>query len=217
MIKILYLGILSVTLLLIFGFTKPLSTLVPEGYVITERHYGDLNKDGVGDSVFIIKGTDSNRIVEDHYNHLKDRNRRGIMIFFKKDDHWELGIQNLDCFLSENEDGGVYFPPELDIRIDKSKLYIEYSHGRYGYWGYTFRLNGSDFELIGYDSSSTRGPVINSEISINFLTKKRLTKQNTNFRAETGGDEVFKETWDRIEIDHLIKLSEIEDFNELDI
>ena len=80
------------------------------------------------------------------------------------------------------------------------------------------RLNfqKSNFELIGYDSSSNRGPVTNRETSINFLTKKKLTKENTNENAE-GGDEIFKENWNDIEIDNLIKLSEIKDFDELDM
>ena len=48
------------------------------------------------------------------------------------------------------------------------------------------------------------------------MTKKKLTKENTNENAE-GGDEIFKENWNDIEIDNLIKLSEIKDFDELDM
>ena len=32
-----------------------------------------------------------------------------------------------------------------------------------------------------------------------------------------GGDEVFKETWEEIQIDKLVRLSEINDFLELDM
>ena len=39
---------------------------------------------------------------------------------------------------------------------------------------------------------------------------------NTNENPE-GGDEVFKETWQKINVDKLIQLSEIKDFDELDI
>ncbi|MBL6661227.1 MAG: hypothetical protein ISP70_07000 [Crocinitomicaceae bacterium] len=48
------------------------------------------------------------------------------------------------------------------------------------------------------------------------MTKKKLTKENTNEDAQRG-DEIFKETWENIEIDHLIKLSDIKDINELDM
>jgi hypothetical protein len=58
--------------------------------------------------------------------------------------------------------------------------------------------------------------VTNSTTSINFLTKRKQQKINTNENAQ-GGDEVFKETWKRIIIDKPVKLSEIKDFDELDL
>ncbi|WP_339697791.1 hypothetical protein [uncultured Marixanthomonas sp.] len=95
-------------------------------------------------------------------------------------------------------------------------MYVHYNHGRYGYWAYTFRFQNSNFKLIVFNSSSNRGPVVHIETSINFLTKKKLIKENTNKNAE-GGDEIFKETWNNVIIENLIKLSEIRDFDELDI
>ena len=192
---------------------KELSDFLPNGFVIFDKTFGDLNKDGNEDFVLIIKGTNKDNFVENQFNEKVDRNRRGIIILFKKNDHYEVAIKNYDCFASENEDGGVYFSPEMSIEISKGNLYVHYSHGRYGYWQYTFRYQNSDFELIGYDESNG-GPVTDSETSINFLSKKKQTKVNTNENAE-GGDEVFKETWDNIKVDRLVKLSEIKDFFEL--
>ncbi|MCJ7759138.1 MAG: hypothetical protein MUP24_13450 [Gillisia sp.] len=200
----------------LFGQTeqgKNPSDFLPKGNVIFEKINGDLNKDGLEDCVLIIKDTDKSRIIKDEYRGELDRNRRGIIVLFNKKDHYELAVKNYDCFSSENEEGGVYFPPELSIEINKGNLYIHYGHGRYGYWRYTFRFQSSDFELIGYDESNG-GAVINSETSINFLTKRRLEKVNEN--AE-GGDEVFKETWKNININRLIRLSEIKDLDELDM
>jgi hypothetical protein len=130
--------------------------------------------------------------------------------------NYELVIKSEDCFSSENEDGGVYFAPELGVEIKKSKLYISYSHGRYGYWGYVFRYQNSDFELIGYINSESQGPVVESETSINFSTKDKIVKVNTNPDAE-GGDEVFETSKTKISIDNLFKLSEIEDFDQIDL
>ncbi len=193
-----------------------LSSFIPKGYMEFEKYFGDLNKDGLIDCVVIIKKTDTINIVMNQFNEKVDRNRRGIIVLFKNEKGYQLADKNYDCFSSENEDGGVYFPPELWIEIKNKKLYIHFGHGRYGYWEYTFRFQNSNFELIGYHSSSNRGPVANTITSINFLTKKKLIKENTNENAE-GGDEIFKKTWYNIKIRKLIKLSEIKDFDELDM
>lgn len=190
------------------------SDFLPKGFVIYERIDGNLNNDNLEDCVLIIKGTDKNRIIKHEYRGELDQNRRGIIILLNKKNHYELAVKNYDCFSSENEDGGGYFQPELSFEINKNNLFINYGHGRYGYWRYTFRFQNSDFELIGYDESNG-GPVIDSETSINFMTKKKLEKENINENAG-GGEEVFKETWKNINIDKLIKLSEIKDFDELD-
>ena len=192
------------------------SDFIPKGYTEFEKYFGDLNKDGLEDCVLIIKKSDIANIVTNRFDKKVDRNRRGIVVLFKNKKGYELADKNYNCFSSENEDGGVYFAPELWINIENEKIYIHYGHGRYGYWEYTFRYQNSNFELIGYDSSSNRGPITMTETSINFLTKRKLVKKNTNENAK-GGDEIFKETWNNIEIDNLIKLSEIKDFDELDM
>ena len=150
---------------------KP-SDFIPKGYKEVERYLGDLNGDGKNDIVLIIKKTDKNRIVTNFAGQKVDRNRRGIIILFKSDRGYKSASKNYNCLTSENEEGGIYFPPELWIEIKKGKLYIEFLHGRYGYWQYIFRYRHSRFELIGYDASIDRGPIVNKYISINFLTNK---------------------------------------------
>lgn len=194
---------------------KKIADFVPAGYKVFQEIYGDLNKDGIADCVVIIKGTSKENVIVDEYRGKQDRNRRGIIVLFKENGNYVLAVKNDDCFSSENEDGGVYFPPELDVSIEKGKLYVHYGHGRYGYWAYTFRVKKTDLELIGYYGSDG-GAVTNSETSINFLTNKKLTKKNTNENAE-GGDEIFEETKEDIKRNKLIKLSEIKDFDELEI
>ena len=190
---------------------------LPKGYFVFEKINGDLNKDGIDDCVLIIKGTDKNQIITDEYTgELADRNRRGILVLFNKNGYYELAIKNYDCFSSENEDGGGSdFVTGLSVKIKNNNLFVHYYLPRYGYWKYNFRHQNSDFELIGYDAEFG-GAVIDSKTSINFLTKKKQEKVNTNENAE-GGDEVFRETWKNININRLIKLSEIEDFDSLDI
>lgn len=193
---------------------KP-ADFIPKGFVLFEKVTGDVNKDGVEDCVLIIKGTDKSKFVTDEHREKLDRNRRGIIVLLKQQDHYELAVKNYDCFSSEHEDGGVYYAPELWLEIKNSKLYVHYAHGRYGYWEYTFRYQNADMELIGYDASNG-GAVTESTTSINFSTKKRVDKVNINFNKEDA-DEVFKETWKDIKIGKLLRLSEIKDFDELDM
>ncbi|MCP2026301.1 tRNA nucleotidyltransferase (CCA-adding enzyme) [Flavobacterium sp. HSC-32F16] len=189
---------------------------VPKGYVIFDTIYGDLNKDNLDDLAFIIKGTDKSKVIQDEYRGQLDRNRRGIIVLLNKNEGYELAVKNYDCFSSENEDGGVYFAPELGVEITKGKLFVNYGHGRYGYWAYTFRYQNSDLELIGYDASSNQGPMVLTETSINFLTKKKITNENINRDAEDE-NEVFEKTETKISKSKLIKLSEIKDFDELEV
>lgn len=194
---------------------QDLAELVPEGFSIFDKIYGDLNKDGISDTVFIVKEINPDNIVDDEYQGKLDRNRRGIIIFLSENNTWKLAIKNMDCFSSENEDGGVYFAPELGVNIRKGNLYVNYGHGRYGNWGYTFRMKNDDFELIGYDSSDNYGPRVDRETSINFLTSKKLVRTNTNEGGEGNGDEVFEEEWTTVEAKALLKLSKIGDFDGL--
>lgn len=194
---------------------KDVTDFILDGNVIVEKIYGDLNKDGKDDCVVLTKETDKTKFVKDEHRGVLDRNRRGLIILIYKNGSYDVVLKNPSCFSSENEDGGVYYPPELSVEIKKGNLYINYNHGRYGYWSYTFRYQNSDFEMIGYDDSDNFGPRINSEVSINYLTKKKIIKVNTNENAE-GGDEVFEETIEKVNINQLTKLSEIKDFDGLD-
>lgn len=147
-----------------------------------------------------------------------DRNRRGIIVLLNKGDQYEIASKNLNCFSSENEDGGVYFAPELYFDIEKGNLIIGYGHGRYGSWSYTFRFRNGDMEMIGYDSYESRGPVPQSIVSINFLSKKKLIRDNEN-KNDDGDNytEKFIDTWENIKVEKLLRLSEIKDFDKLQI
>ncbi|WP_346984892.1 hypothetical protein [Chryseobacterium sp. POE27] len=196
---------------------KQPSDFVPKGFVIFDKIEGNLNNDGHKDYVLIIKGTEKDKIITHEYRGKLDRNRRGIIVLFKTEDgSYNKIVENKSCFSSENEDGGVYYAPEMDVSIDKNNLYINYMHGRYGYWTYTFKYRNNDFQLIGYDSSYNRGPIVQNETSINFLTGKKQFKDNINKDSEEDGDEVFKETWSTIDNRKPVLLSEIKDFDRLD-
>ncbi|WP_033133721.1 hypothetical protein [Acinetobacter sp. MN12] len=185
---------------------------IPAKYQLFEAIEGDLNKDGLKDVVLIVKATDPKALVEhEYYGHL-DRNRRGAIVLLNEKGKYKAVVSNLSCFSSENEDGGVYFPPELWMEIKNNLLRVYYSHGRYGYWSYLFRLEGNDLRLIGYDDSSNHGPLIQSQTSINFLTGKKVVRDNLSQDPEE--DPRFKETWSKIK-QPPIYLSKVKDFNDL--
>ena len=185
---------------------------IPAKYVLFEAIQGDLNNDGIQDLVLIVKATDPTQWVNHEYRGKLDRNRRGMIVLLADKGKYKPILSNLSCFSSENEEGGVYFAPELWLEINKGLLNVHYGHGRYGYWNYSFRLQNQDLRLIGYDSSSNHGPYVESETSMNFLTDKKVIRKNLN--EDPDGEPRFKETWSKAKVSP-IYLSTIKDFDEL--
>jgi hypothetical protein len=201
-----------------------LAKFIPAGYRFIEEVRGDLNGDGVDDYVLIIKATDKKMFVrrdeDDPKSKIVDRNRRGIMIFFKDGDDYKLVLENRKCFSSENEEPGGYFAPDLDVEIKKGNLYVSYGHGKYGGWTYNFRYRESEFELIGFDYYARNNCNDEKEISINFLTKKQLVRScpDKNNNEECGGcccANLSKEMWRNIIVKEPRLLRKIVDFDKL--
>mgnify|MGYP003592497632 CR=1 FL=1 len=186
---------------------------IPAKYVLFEAIQGDLNKDGVKDLVLIVKATDPKQWVNDEYRGKLDRNRRGVIVLLAEQGKYKKLLQNLSCFSSENEDGGVYFAPELDVSIQKGLFNINYGHGRYGDWSYSFRMQDHDLRLIGYDDSDNFGPYVQTQTSINFLTQRKIVRKNINQDLEA--EPKFKETSTQFN-QAPIYLSNIKDFDGLD-
>jgi len=197
-------------------FISKVDFKLPKDYKFFDKIHGDLNGDDLDDDVLFVKETDKEKIVVNRFDEEVDRNRRGILIYLTSKDKTVLAIENLNCFSSENEDGGAYIQPELSIDIENGKLHVQYGHG-YINWKYTFRYQNSDFELIGFDLNETSASLVNRAISINYLTKKKLIRENVNQNAKGNGDEIFEDTWEDIDIKELYRLSEITDFDELNV
>ena len=193
-----------------------ITDFIPKGYKLFEKISGDLNKDGLEDCVLIIKATRKDGFIKNSFDKVVDRNRRGIIILFTEKNGYKLASKNYNCFSSENEDGGVYFAPYLSIDIRNSKLFVHYAHGRYGYWEYCFRYQDSDFMLIGYESFGSQGPTVLGKVSINFLTGVRYDDDNVN-KYDDDAEEKFVRKVIKLKKEPLKKLSEIDDFDELEI
>ena len=183
----------------------------PSNFIVTDSIHGDLNGDKVPELILLIKDTKANKVVTDQFGEVVDRNRRGIII--QDGQHRKTILENLNCFSSENEDGGVYFPPELWINIEDQELSIHYSHGRYGYWIYTFMYRENAFQLIRYFSNSSRSPVIEKETKYDLIKGAIVTRTNTNQMAQTDGEEVYETEEISILVNEFIKLCEVTDFD----
>ena len=193
-----------------------ITDFIPKGYKLFEKISGDLNKDGLDDCVLIIKATRKDGFVKNSFDKVVDRNRRGIIILFTEKDGYKLASKNYNCFSSENEEGGVCCAPYLSIDIRNSKLFVHYAHGRYGYWEYCFRYQDSDFMLIGYESFGSNGPTVLGKESINFLTGVKYDDDNVN-KYDDDAEEKFVRKVTKLKKEPLMKLSEIDDFDELEI
>ncbi len=186
---------------------------IPRSYRLTEVITGDLNKNRKTDVVLIVKATDPAKWVNDEYQGKLDRNRRGIIVLVNENGQYKKIIQNLSCFSSEYEDGGVYYAPELLLSVEQGLLNVHYAHGRYGYWRYRFQLKEHDLQLVGYDNSDNFGPYINSQTSINYLTQRKLVRENINKNRDDDTPK-FKETWYKMN-QAPVYLSKIKDFDRL--
>ena len=187
---------------------------VPKGYSLFQQYKGDLNKDGKPDVVLMIKGTEKSKWVDDENRGRLDRNRRGLIILFKRKNGYEQILRNDTCFSSENEDGGIYDAPELELYIIKNTLHIYFAHGRYGCWNYIFRYQNNDFELIGYNHTRCIRCVTYYNLDINFSKRTRVYEENLN-ADDDEKEERFKVTKSKIRRKKLIKLSEIADIDKL--
>ena len=68
--------------------------------------------------------------------------------------------------------------------------------------------------MIGH-FHSYGGAIVEKEVSINFSTRKKKVRVNINENAQ-GGDEKYQVEWSTFKLENLIKLSDIQDFDNLD-
>jgi hypothetical protein len=200
--------ILMMTIIQMSVFAQQIGSQVPQdyippGYAINRTIEADFNNDGVNDYVIILKEERSTK--------------GGLMALLDKNNTYEIATKNLQCFEFE-KDGGVYFPPELSVEVSGGNLIILYDHGRYGSSSYIFKFRSSDFELIEFNRQDSRGPYIVEITSIDFLNRKKIIRKNT-YQPKTEYDmkEDFDDFLSDISIEHLIRLSEIDSFDNIDM
>ncbi|MCR5697336.1 MAG: hypothetical protein K6G73_10235 [Marinilabiliaceae bacterium] len=155
----------------------------------------DVNEDGLTDYLLSIQGTDPDGWGPYQYKEdsLVNKNARGFILVINKGDYFETDIRNNSCFPSDNEDGGVYFPPDLEISSAKNSLTVRYWHGRYGSWGYEFLYQNGNYVLISYSRSYSNGPLLEKSQYFDLVNNKLsiYKLQNDKYiddREEVGDD-----------------------------
>ncbi len=188
-------------LLLLFlaapSFAAPSDALarwVPEGWKVLANHAGDLNGDGIDDVVLVAEETNPANFMKQPEGSLGpatlNLNPRRLVILLRSSSGLEEVLRRDDLLPGENTEGMACLADPLangGVSIVGGNLVIELqdwrSCGSYGVVNekFTFRTQGSRFQLIGYDrSESSRSTGERSEYSTNYLTGKKKTTTGMN-------------------------------------
>lgn len=193
------------------------TSFVSENDKIVQTINADLNGDKKPDIIFLTQQNYEWLYRKDEDGNNVNLNRRGIIVALNHGNTYELIVNNPSCFYSDNEYGGNYFAPELDLQVENQQLFIHFSHGRYGYWHYKLALQKKKMIMVEYFNNYSRGPVIQEETIINFLSKTKIIDDNINKDTENDEDIKLVRSTSKININKLINLSQIEMFEELDM
>ena len=172
---------------------------LPNQTALYDAIKGDLNKDGIEDVVVVTQETFKEKFMpfsdgcdestkDDKWCQIVNKNRRGVVILLSNGDKYEAIVTKRDIFESPNEDGGVYYPPELAIEIKNSELKFFYGHGRYRHWEYVFALDEKDFKLVRYFGSDNNGPVPEYIVQMDFINHRLDKSANLLYH----GNEEYK-------------------------
>lgn len=192
---------------------------IPNGWKVVNKIVGDLNRDGINDVVLVTEETNPANFKKKPEGtmgrDILNLNPRRLVILLGSSSGFKEVLRRDDLLPSENaEDMGCLEDPLANggVSIARGNLVIELrdsrSCGSYGVVNekFTFRTQGTRFQLIGYDrSESSRSTGERSEYSTNYLTgKKKITTELNDFRD-------FKEkvSWKRLSSKRAFFLDEI--------
>lgn len=159
--------------------------IIPEGWICASNN-GDMNNDGIEDIAAIF------------YPPTKEQNPVLAIYWGREDGKFELWQQFDDILLGQENE---YAIPEYSLEIT-SKGVLKINHSVFhsaGGWAHTqhtelFRYQDGDFFLIGSEEDTTvRNTGEVEEISINYLTAKKLTRT-----SNIEGTKRKKEVWSTI-------------------
>jgi hypothetical protein len=188
---------------------KSISELIPDEWTVLSSTIGYLNGDGIDDMAFALKNNDLT-----NYEPIRngtdsiDMNPRVLAIYFKNaDGTYKKQLQSNHFILLKDSPtmdepfDGLTIESNGVLRID---FHFWFSAGSWymSNHQHKFRYQNNQFELIGYESSSThRGTMKTTEHSINFSTNKMKITE-TVFNEETEEEKTTFQ-WKNIELERL--------------
>lgn len=158
-----------------------LAGFVPAGWKIEKQINGDVNADGIADSLL--------KLVEDKPSEDKEGMKidraRALVIILKGSDGKLTNAAVADKLLQCTGCGGAFYgvvDAPADVKIDKGVIVLDQDHGSREVSGMTFRFRfdaaSGKFLLIGFDYQSNdrlNGNTVSE--STNYVTGARITTQ----------------------------------------
>jgi len=204
---------------------------VPSGWKVIATAKGDLNKDAAEDIALVIENTDEANIItntdEGALPETFNTNPRHLLVLFKDKsaNGYTLAAKN-ESFVPPHDNPEIpcLTDPFVDaggLEVVKGTLVLSTQiFWSCGSWSiennsYTLRHQDGDFVLIGFDShSSSRSTGEVTEVSINYLTKKKSTTTGGNMFDDE--KDKPKTTWEKITVKKLLTLSDLDNITEIE-
>ncbi len=157
---------------------KTLSDLIPHQWLMLDSAFGDLNRDGIRDMVFVISDTNPSNLIRNEEGPGRDTidvNPRILGIYFGMPDGSYIKQEQADQFILK-ADEPVMDDPFSRITISPQgvmmvefRLWSNAGSWHYSMHTYHFRFANDAFELIHYDTTEIhRGTLDQTRWEINF-------------------------------------------------
>ena len=157
-------------------------SFVPQGWKLFEKVTGDLDGNGLTDSVLIVQQNDPAKMIQnskglgmDYY----DANTRTVMVLLQKN-MGEYRLVSVNEQIIPDHDRPTISDPYENMRIDKGSLHLDIAFfANAGSWSmynrrFQFRWDGKAMALIGFEMSYVhRASGEINQTSVNYLSGKR--------------------------------------------
>lgn len=213
----LYFTSLNAKEIILDSVSSSLEQIIPKGWKLLEKNYGDLNNDGINDIIFVIEKTDKKNIHKHDGLGDKDinKNPRILAIYMVNKDNKFKKIAQNNKFIPL-DDCPICDEPLSSLTIKENGVFkVNFHHWQNaGSWftsrdSYVFRLENNDIYWIGYDKDIYhRGSNNMKSCSINFLTQRvkiHVTIENDNEKMNS------QEIWKKFTLNKPIKLDSLKD------